>query len=282
MNTTGTNTWTGDIVLNSQQSGSSTTLGVAAGGLTILGSLSGSNGLVKVGTGALTLSAGNSFTGSAGGVGLAVESGTLTLTAANAYAGATAIGNNSGLTLSGLGAATETSGITVSPGGTLKFDDSTVNVSNRFGAANTPDLTLNSASFTITGSKTPGTVVTDTFGNINLLSGNSTITVGSGTGLNATVSLTGAALVRSQGATVNFVAQNTALGSATNQIVFNDNPTLTDQILPYAVTTAVGSTAPTDFVTYDGFTGVQAFTNYAPLLEPPGRTISSSSPPATR
>ena len=290
-NQASTNVWTGNITLNgvgSLTNPADTTIGVAVGGLTVTGSIGqiAPNSLDVVGTGSLTLSAQNSFSGN-----LTIDSGTVTLSNTNVYTGTTTIGGTSSkLTLSTFGTAMSTSGITVNPTTTLAIDDSVVSISNRFGGTtNKPNLSLNGANFTLTGSNVPGVLSTETLGNLNLVGGNSVITQTSGAGLNAAMILNvSGTLARATGATANFVTANTTnntpLGSPTNQILiagFTNDPTsaeLVNGIIPYAVTNSL-SAAPTDLTTY----GTAGITAYASGLGTPAgqayaNTLETASP----
>ena len=287
-NQAGTNTWTGNITLAApppvgSQSGTlgTTNFGLAGGNLTINGTISGANNLTVAGASSdtLTLNGQNTFSGN-----LEIDLGTVVLSNTNTYGGTTSIGGTSSkLTLNQFGTATTTTAISVAPTATLAIDNSAVSISNRFGANNKPNLALNGANFTLTGSNAPGFISTETLGNISLVGGNSIITQTSGAGLSAAMILnvTGN-LTRTagSGATVNFAAGgiNTAtytkLGSQTNQINIAgftsslSNSTLASSgftgsagnlILPYAVVSNNSTTAaPTDLTTY-GTTGITAF-----------------------
>ena len=174
-----TNTWTGNIILDSAP-GDSTTLsnGTTTGTLFISGIVSGVTSLVKVGSGALTLAAPNTFTGS-----LERRPGHIDapkqqrLHRAHVYQGPAGHIDApvAGKPWQGPARSTWTRPRT------LKIDDSTMSVSNRLGSSNI-DLNLNGGNLSITGSSTAGVVSSESLGPITLTGGNSVITSNSGAG----------------------------------------------------------------------------------------------------
>src|SRR5262249_45824573 len=158
---------------------------------------------------------------------LNVATGRVFLSNNNAYAGSTTVGNGATLTINSLGSARNTSGISVSTAGTLTIDNSNatttnpVNLSNRLSSVtNKPSLTLSGSNFNLTGSTIPGAIVNETLTNLNLAGGNSIITQNNGTATgSSTLVLSATTLNRSAGATVNFVAGSTNLGTASNRIL---------------------------------------------------------------
>ena len=269
--------WTGNIVLPADSSLGSTTAGDT---LTISGSISGSASLTKVGPGAVTLSAPNTYTNNTN-----VYGGTLNLTNANAYAGTTSINGASyaaafvdgTLNFTGLGALTAASPdlISVNQGSTLQLDDNTSNnVVNRLNGA---AITFNGGTLTLLANNNAGSVTSETVGTITLASGQSTIDAGftAAAAAGATSTLTSSSLARSNGATVNFIggtANVTPLGTADNMLLFSNlsaNPTTTTalqyvgnqgNILPYGEVNGGPNTG--DFATYTT-NGIAAFSNYA-------------------
>jgi autotransporter-associated beta strand protein len=238
-------TWTGNITMN----GSSTIGNTSAAGnttLVIASIISGTN-LNKVGVGAITLSASNTFTGN-----LTVSAGTLNLANKNANSGAITVaaadGGTSNLTLSSFGTILSTSSpITVGVGATLLVDNSGTLLVNRI--ADTTSITLNGAILQFNANNSINVTTTETVGTITLASGQSTIQAGfTATAVaGATSVLTSTGLTRSPGATVNFIggtSNASPLGTSSNQLVFNN--------LVTAVTLTGTTTGGTSSATYTG------------------------------
>ncbi len=130
------NTWTGNITLNSANA----TIEAFQNTLTVLGIISGTN-LTKVGAGTIALNAANTFTGN-----LSVSAGTLTLANANSYTGSTTVGTTATLTVNSFGTILNTSSpISVGVGATLTIDNSATLLPGR--VASTMGITLNGATF---------------------------------------------------------------------------------------------------------------------------------------
>ena len=258
----GNATWGGTITVNPGAS-----IGTGGGNLSISGIISGNTDLVKVGANTLTLQAMNTYTGNT-----YVNQGQLLL-------------QNSGTALLS-GTAAGSAGFVVNPNASLTLDNlgsNVINLNTRI--APTAALTLNGGSFNLLGGAGAGLVGVDTsetVGTIHLNSGNSTIQTQSGSNPNAsvlalpTVNLIVTNLVRSPGATANFLGTLGGLGGAANldsnvnKITFlnatspaafgliGDN----GGILPFA-TANTGFTAGGDFATYDFTNGsIAPFNGY--------------------
>ncbi len=220
------------------------------------------NGAITTGTVAssLILNAAGSVTQTAaiGGAGNLVQqgAGTVNLSQANTYSGATTV-NAGGITLSGAGTALNSTGFTVNYGANLTLDNTTTNNTDRIAGT----LTLNGGEFVFKGSNTAATNASESVGQLNLTTGNSTITAVSGTGGSTT--LTFASVARSVGAAALFRGTNlgSTAGAGNTNIIFTTstglglvggNTTQTNKpIVPFAFgdTTAAGTGS--SFVTYN-------------------------------
>ncbi len=278
-------TFTSDVVINTN-----------SGAGIVNGVISGVN-LAKLGSNALTLNGGNTFTGN-----LTVDAGTVVLANANTYTGATTVlgGAANGLTLNGYGTILNTSGVTVNTGALLLVDNSIVNnlLVSRLAANAT--ITLNGANFTFNAYNFLGFTTTQSVGTIALASGQSTIQVGFiAAAVAGVTSVFGATtLSRSPGATVNFIGGNNAagttpnvtpLGTSSNQLIFSNllttngsvgffNSNLQYQgnqgnILQYAEVN--GGTNAGDFATYTA-NGIAPFSNYATQIFTSNGTLNAS------
>ena len=146
--------------------------------------------------------------------------------------------------------------VNVRVGATFTLDDSNVNLPNRLSSSTT--IALNGGTLAYLGNNQNAVSSTQTVGIISLGSGANTISVTAGAGISSTAILTGAALLREAGATVNFVGATGPLGSATTQILFQSPITaaanapfvsLTNSILPFATAQGPNSTS-LNFATY--------------------------------
>ncbi|HYF37949.1 MAG TPA: autotransporter-associated beta strand repeat-containing protein, partial [Prosthecobacter sp.] len=217
--------------------------------------------LMQAGTGTGTLfmaGSGNTiFNGpisnGTGGAGAVIFNGTgsLTLTADSTYTGATSF-NNGTVNLSGNGRLGTTSGVTVNMGAVLNLNNTGGNPAAADRLGNKP-LVLNGATLNFTGSATGSTEGT---------AGN-TLTVGSGASTinvvnnGATTQMNFTTFTTSTGGFTNFTS-NTALGTASNRVMFSTAPTLTPAttgILPRALVNGA------DFATY-GSNGITAYSAY--------------------
>ncbi len=190
------------------------------------------------------------------------------------------IANGSNLTGAGVSnptvaVATSTAGVSsiiLNNGGTLTLDNSTAgNNTNRL--ADIAGLTLNGGTLNFLGNGSAAS--SETIGALFLNSGNSTINSSNGTGQSAALTFT--SLSRNPGATVNFTAgAGQTLGTASNQVLFTDAPTLTGNIIKGGTTqdnntnVTVGGSAFTNssgfnLATY-GANGITALTTYQTLL----------------
>jgi fibronectin-binding autotransporter adhesin len=179
-------------------------------------SLSGSGGGVVLGSGTLTVggSTDGSFAGVISGTGSLIRkgSGTLTLTAANTYSGGTTV-NGGTLLLSGNGAATSSSGFAVQTGGVLKLDNGGTVSDDRIG---TVDVTLSGGTLNYKGaahSSAPSRS-DESISRLVLPSGESTLTVAESTGSDTDASLTfthgTSGVSRSTGATLQYLEDGEA------------------------------------------------------------------------
>ena len=299
----GTSLWTGNIVLTGAvaltggtlpllaASNTGSLIGAASGStLQVAGVVSGTD-LTKAGAGALQLLDIDTFTGA-----ITVLGGFLyLLNNNNAAVGPTTVTGSgmAGVTSTvnkvsypnfilgqlslGLYGTLGTSSVTIDQGGTVTLDNSAL-AQQRFTNATAPNMTFNTGSFQYLANNSPGAASSETVGTITLASGLSTILVGFANAVlaGATSLLTAAGLIRSPGATVNFIGGSnnvSPLGtSTTNKLLFTTAPSGSlvftgnqGTILPFA---EVNGTAPSggsgsgDFATY-GANGITAFTNYA-------------------
>lgn len=197
------------------------TLTIAGSGNTLI------SGAYVAGTGANALTFGGS--------------GKLTLTAANAYTGATTLNGGSTVISGAAGSLTATSAITVNPSASLTLDNSTSSLNNRL--ANKP-LTLAGGTLNFIGGSagttegTAGSAGTFTMG----ASGQDVINFTSNGG---TTKLNFASLTAGAGSTMN-VESNVALGTSTSQINFGSllstsAATVTGTTLTFASTTGLAA-----------------------------------------
>jgi filamentous hemagglutinin family protein len=255
----GTLRTTATFVLNSNRGimlkGSATIFTDPATTLTYNGVISGPKSLTKDGTGALLLGGTNTYAGST-----TVNAGALTMSGANSYAGATTI-NSGSLTFSGAnGAAVNSVSFTINLGGTLTLDNSAANNTNRINDGSS--IILNSGEFIFKGNNGASNAA-ETVGALTLSTGDSTVTVFSGTGGQAVLTFDSAS--RAAGTTVLFRGANLGAnpGVGNTNIKFLDDTdlrltgggtaagTTTISIVPYALgDTAVAGTG-FGFVTHN-------------------------------
>lgn len=209
-----------------------TVINSGAAGLAVGGTISGGFGFTKKGTGTLTLTAANSYTGTT-----TVASGTLVLSGAN-------------------GAITGSPSVRVFSGGMLALNNATNNT-NRLG--DTAAITLAGGGLSFL--PNPGTAATsysETAGVLNLNAGFSTLaTIQAASGQTSTVTF--ASLNRSAGGVINFTTTGN-LGNTRNRILFTSEPTPVNGILPYVT---IGVTSNATFGTYVSGTGVLAYVHSA-------------------
>ncbi|HEX3149406.1 MAG TPA: autotransporter-associated beta strand repeat-containing protein, partial [Gemmataceae bacterium] len=196
----------------------------------------------------LTVNNSTTFAGIIGGAAAntltTAGSGSLTLTAANTYSGATVV-NGGTLTLSGAnGAIASSASLTVNTGGTVLLDNSGANNNTRLGTS--AGINLNGGTFQVNGNGS--TALNESLGALTLGAGSSTLASNPDA---AGSTLTFASLSRpaGSGGFVNFTG--TGLGS-TNQVVFT-GLTNTGGLLPYATVNG------TDFAATTA-TGIQSYT----------------------
>ena len=228
--------------------GNSVTNPVALAGLgTLSGSainFSGATTLSAPST--LTVNNSTTFAGIIGGAATLTTagSGTLTLTAANTYSGATFV-NGGTLTLSGAnGAIASSSSLTVNNGGTVLLDNSGVNNNTRLGTS--ADINLNGGTFQVNGNAS--TALSESLGTLTLGAGSSTLASNPGAA-GGTLTFAGLSRAAGSGGFVNFTGTN--LGS-TNQVNFT-GLTNTGGLLPYATVNGGDFAATTA-------TGIQSYT----------------------
>ncbi len=145
------------------------------------GTIGGSGGLAKSGTGLWRLSGANAFTGS-----VAVAGGTVRLEGAN-------------------GAFSAPSGISVTAGGTLNLSNSAATNADRIG--DTVPLTLDGGGLTLSGGTS---AVTENLGALTVLTGSSVVTVSAGASVDAALAC--ADLASSAGGQLSFQRVNGASG----------------------------------------------------------------------
>jgi autotransporter-associated beta strand protein len=207
--------------------------------------------------GAGTINIGTAISG-AGGLTMA-GSGTLSLTAADTYSGATIVSGGT-LSLSGSGAIASSSGITIDSGATLT--EAAVSGGNLL--KDTATMTMNGGTFAFTHGS-GNAQYSETVGTLSLNSGDSTIStdVNSASGGSKSSIFTFASLLsRTVGATVNFGGGtgNPSSASDNNDVVFTTAPTLLNGIIGGWAT--VGGT---DWATYtsSGTPSVGALASYS-------------------
>ena len=224
--------------------GSGTSVNVTGNTLTVGAVISsgGSGSLTEIGSGTLNLTASNTFTGST-----IVSQGTLTLSGAN-------------------GKLLNSSDFTVNPAATLRLDNSGTLVNNRI--ATTAPITLNGGNLAHVPNNTAANS-NETFGNLILGPGSSTITSSNGTGTGVSTALGFGTLTRDPGATVDFIAASGTnaqnLGTSVNKISFAGTipgqTTVTGgNIIPYATVTSLTSLG--DFASNLGGGSIGAFSHY--------------------
>ncbi|WP_395748858.1 autotransporter-associated beta strand repeat-containing protein [Prosthecobacter sp.] len=245
----GINTYSGLIT---QTSGNAATYGADAGAtLNITGNIvTGNTSSFFAGTGGLINLTGVIGNGAGGSALTKIGAGTLAVIGnQTGYTGAITI-NAGTLSVSGSGVKLGATGaIAVNPTGTLFIDDTGTATANRLGGR---ALTLSGGTFSYLGN---GVTSTESIGALTLNRPANTIISNSNGG---SVTLTFASLasnIVTGDSSVNFIGTGTALGSATNKIIFTAAPTLTNSIIQRA--TVNGS----DFATY-GANGIAAFTAY--------------------
>ncbi len=250
---------------------SSETIGSLAGG-----GAAGGN-VTKSAAGAVTLTTGRngattSFDGviqnGAGTVGLVKEgTGTLTLTNTDTYSGTTAV-NGGTLALAGAAGSVTLSTVTINDGSRLLLDNSAANNTNR--VSDTLALTLNGGELAVTGNSSANT--TESLGALTLASGYSTVTLAPNAARNTQVTF--ASLARTAGAGGLFRGNNLGASTiasqtaGTSNIVITAAPALTGGATGDGTPTisivagvigaggAAGSTSSgTDFVTYNQIGG---------------------------
>jgi autotransporter-associated beta strand protein len=170
-------------------------------------------------------------------------SGTVTLTAENTFTGTTTVSGGE-LVLASDGKLTGSSDIAVKNGGTLKLDNSSVNLADRL--LDYTDILLNGGTLALIGNSAEDT--TETVGTVTISGSRSVITATKGTGHEATLTI--GSLTRIDNAKVNF--------TGSGKIVFASDtaPLLTNGILPYATFES------TDYATYGLDFVVTRFTDY--------------------
>ncbi len=186
---------------------------------------------------------------------LTVNGGTVTDTTAGGLSGAVAVNNGGQVTVNAAGTATNVTGFTVNPGGTVLIDDSAANVNNRLGS--TTALNLAGGTFTLTGNATAAT--SEQLGAISVQSGFSTVNMNKGAG--GTLTLSAASLAQTTaGAGVNFAAPSGGgVYGSTNLLNVTTALPSTNGIVPFATVTG------TDFAAGGGNT-IAAFVGYVTSL----------------
>src|SRR5262249_27475442 len=145
-------------------------------------------------------------------------------------------------------------------------------------------LTLNNGVFNYVGNNTPGAASVEALATLGVNSGSSFVNQTSGSGLNASATLTVGALTRNPGSTVSFLPGGTAsinnsFNTPFNRILVNTfgaGTTLSNGILPWATVGSLGGTPNQfDFVTFTAVgpsNSVTPFTNYKTSLAAAGPT----------
>ncbi|WP_395736830.1 autotransporter-associated beta strand repeat-containing protein [Prosthecobacter sp.] len=192
----------------------------------VIGNGAGGGAVTKIGAGTLNIIGNQTgFTGA-----ININAGTLNVSGSGVKLGATGT-------------------ITVTPTGTLSIDDTGTATANRLGGR---PLTLNGGTFTYLGNSATST---ESIGNLTISRpGNTIISNSNGGSTTLTFASLNANIVTADGS-VNFVGMGSALGSATNKIIFTTAPSLTNGIIQRAT---VGGA---DFATY-GANGIAVFTTY--------------------
>jgi autotransporter-associated beta strand protein len=244
----GVNTATGLIT---QASGSALLLAADSGAtLNINGgvTMTGNNTFYMAGAGTVNL---NSTLTSTGGV-IKFGTGTASITTANTGVTGVLTVQGGTLALSGAGQVGITGAVTVNSGSTLLLDNSGTNLANRL---NNRSVTLNVGTLNFTGNAA-GSTDASTGG----------LTIGQGGGSTVVLNQTSGGAVSLTFNTLTFGADSSAvfsganLGTTNNKLLFTTAPTLTNNILPRAITATGGGF---DFVTYGATNGIAAFTGYA-------------------
>ncbi len=220
--------------------------------------------------------------------------GTLNLQGTDYYTGTTTV-NQGTLTVSGAGVLLATTAITVNPGATFTLDNTGTNVFNRINSVST--VTLAGGTLNYLGAA--NTASTQSFGTLTFSAGNSTVQTTAGTG--GSVAVTFASLTRSAGGVLNFQAGGSgqALGSATNQVIFNATPasletngvimgaTVTDATSITGVNTTgfnlaanvSGNTTTTSIAAFGGTISGTSYSTFQQSGTAPRRTTSTAATP---
>lgn len=211
-------------------------------------------------------SASSTLANTISGAGQLIKLGTgqLTLTAANTYTGATSV-NGGELVLSGNGTDLS-SAFTVNQGGKLTLDNSTTNVTDRI--SDSLAFTMKGGELVFKGNNVASNAA-ETLGALTLSSGDSTITLFGGSGGSTILTFASASRATRAG-TVLFrgVGQTNGLAPGTNlaNVMFTSAPatvgagalgTTSAPVIPFAIGDTSTNGNGTDFVTYDATAGVR-------------------------
>ena len=170
------------------------------------------------------------------------------------------------LTLSGGGAIAQGNSIVVNPNATLTLDNSGINSGNRIGDA--IPITLNGGTLNFIGNNASFSISSETIGSVTLGAGDSTISLTSGTGTNATSTLNIGNIIRTPGAILSFVGINSPIGpvgTTFNQVniqgqILNNLATPTSLVVPTTNSVNVaadpGATNPADYSAFVPFATV--------------------------